>query len=87
MHLPKNKFSSQIRSGTVLDGLLEDGLVQYIVDAEGLKLKLTPEGHDFFTREMNNQPRPRGKSFLRYLAMAVFFVATYFYYRFKSKKG
>lgn len=74
MLLPKDYFRDKIRPGTVLDGLLEDGLLHYIVDSDGLKLRLTPEGYDYFMREMQNKPRPKGKSLWRYIAMAVSFI-------------
>ena len=79
MHSSKDHFRDEIKPGHVLDGLLDDGLVQYAVGTEGLKLELTAEGNAFFSTRTRD-PAPRAKFRWYHIAIAIFFLFLIFYY-------
>lgn len=71
---------SPIEQEHLLDELLDDGLVQYVVGPQGLKLELTAVGNAFFATRTKD-PAPPAKFRWYHVAIAVFFLLLIFYYK------
>jgi hypothetical protein len=93
----KNKFTYDLEPGAVEDQLFEDGLIQYAVGPDGLKIELTPAGNQFFSLDeytgdksegdADDPPVTRISQSKKYPWYGLVFILLFFWIVHKFKKG